>query len=235
MFRSLGPSFPEEFLEFLGIGWCLICVEGWKWRSGRGETPEFGPIMVGKYWMSACSEFGWISITEEASSEEPSAFHLNFSLMLQLCCWSEARREAERRLQHRRVLEKKTRRRLWHLEFILWYRLFYSGHGVHKYSFLLDTGVIEDRAGFLQAVRVLQRLCWTMQLASAQRRLLPQVLNRPVLKEKFDYSTKRALECNRSKLDFPKVKSLALVASSFGHMLIRFGALIRVNVWPLVR
>lgn len=98
--------------------------------------------------------------------------------MLQPCCWSGARREAERRLQHRRVLEKKTRRRLWHLEFILSYRLSYSGHGVHKYSFLLDTDVIEDRAGFLQAVRVLQRLRWTVQLASAQKRLLPQVLNR---------------------------------------------------------
>lgn len=178
MFRSLGPSFPEGFLEFLGTGWCLISVEGWKWWSGRGETPEFGPIMVGKYRMSACSEFGWIFIREVASSEEPSAFHLNFSLILQLCRWSGARREAERRLQHRRVLEKKTRRRLWHLEFILSYRLFYSGHSVHKYSFLLDTDVIEERAGFLQAVRVLQHLRWTMQLASAQKRLLPQVLNR---------------------------------------------------------
>lgn len=164
-----------------GMGWCLIRVESWRWRSGRGETPEFGPIMVGKYWMSACSEFGWILITGVASSEEPSASHLNFSLMLQPCCWSEARREAERRLQHRRVLEKKTRRRLWHLEFIWSYRLFYSGHSVHKYSFLLDTDVIEDRAGFLQAVRVLQRLRWTMQLASVQKRLLPPVLNRLLL------------------------------------------------------
>lgn len=78
-------------------------------------------------------------------------------------------------LHNHQVLEqKKILGRLRCLEFILSDGVFYSGHSVHKYSYLLDSEVIEEHASSLQAVCVLQRPRRIMQLAPAQKQL-PQV------------------------------------------------------------